>query len=551
MLDIKQAPRQIKVKTKKFSLKKGKVNISFELVKDKGEITRLCLKQRNAVRSACFDFELKAIKKGDAILYSATIDVNKYPLEVSFWDVVATVVDKDEPQGYEAILGGLSAKLKLKLIIIPRWTKTDNGYMIYPFVNGARQFTIQYRKYDKRYDSYRFIAKEFLALICYFLLKPYWDSKKLWLLCEKYCTMAQDNGLYFFRYCMENAPAKRKKRVLYVIDKGCPDYNAVKEYDSNVIQFMSFKYMIYLCAAQYLISTDAIRHFYIWDSPNSIFKVLYQARKNIIFLQHGVMGFKQCHRTFHKGGGNAMARFVVSSDYEKKIIHDYFDYDDEEIIVTGLARWDVLKDTSSKDKPQILLMPTWRSWLEDVGEEQFKESEYYKRFEEFLTDTRFMEILKKYQVTLNFYIHPKFREHIKSFSVDEKYVKLITFGSQPLNELLMSCNMLITDYSSVAWDVYYQEKPIVFYPFDLETYENVQGSYMDYRSEAFGDLAWDKESLIDCIEAKILDGYVENEKFAKQRDYLIKYKDNDNSKRIYEQIIDLKLKSKLMARLRR
>lgn len=145
-----------------------------------------------------------------------------------------------------------------------------------------------------------------------------------------------------------------------------------KEYDANVIQFMSFKYMIYLSAARYLISTDAIRHFYIWDSPNSIYKVLYQARKNIVFLQHGVMGFKQCHRTFHKGGGNQMALFVVSSGYEQKIIHDYFGYDNEEIIITGLARWDVLEDKSDPAHKEILLMPTWRSWLEDISEEQFK-----------------------------------------------------------------------------------------------------------------------------------------------------------------------------------
>ena len=150
--------------------------------------------------------------------------------------------------------------------------------------------------------------------------------------------MAQDNGLYFFRYCMEHAPEKDRSRIFYVIDKKCPDYQAVKEYDANVIQFMSFKYMIYLSAARYLISTDAIRHFYIWDSPNSIYKVLYQARKNIVFLQHGVMGFKQCHRTFHKGGGNQMATVCgVFRVDEQKIIHDYFGYDNEEIIITGLA----------------------------------------------------------------------------------------------------------------------------------------------------------------------------------------------------------------------
>ena len=118
--------------------------------------------------------------------------------------------------------------------------------------------------------------KEFLALLCYFILKPYWDHKKLWLVGEKYCTMAQDNGFYFFRYCMEQVPEEQRKKILYVIDKNSTDYQAVKKYEPNVIQFMSFKYMIYLSAAQYLISTDAIRHFYIWDSPISVYKLQYQ-----------------------------------------------------------------------------------------------------------------------------------------------------------------------------------------------------------------------------------------------------------------------------------
>lgn len=82
---------------------------------------------------------------------------------------------------------------------------------------------------------------------------------------------------------MEQVPEEQRKKILYVIDKNSPDYQAVKEYEPNVIQFMSFKYMIYLSAAQYLISTDAIRHFYIWDSPISVYKLQYQARKNIIF----------------------------------------------------------------------------------------------------------------------------------------------------------------------------------------------------------------------------------------------------------------------------
>ena len=292
-------------------------------------------------------------------------------MERAFWDVVA-VVDSGSGETYDAILGGLSIFLKLKLIFFPRWTRTNGGNMIYPFVNGKRQFNLQYRKYDRKYDSYLFLMKEFLALLCYFILKPYWDHKKLWLVGEKYCTMAQDNGFYFFRYCMEQVPEEQRKKILYVIDKNSPDYQAVKEYEPNVIQFMSFKYMIYLSAAQYLISTDAIRHFYIWDSPISVYKLQYQARKNIIFLQHGVTAFKQCHKTYRKNCGNQMALFVVTSEPEQKIIEKYFGYDKEEVIVTGFSRWDVLEDRSDPAHKEILLMPTWRNWLEDISEEAFR-----------------------------------------------------------------------------------------------------------------------------------------------------------------------------------
>lgn len=110
-----------------------------------------------------------------------------------------------------------------------------------------------------------------------------------------------------------------------------------------------------------------------------------------------------------------------------------------------------------------------------------QKSEYYQRYKAFLQDERLKTLLEKEDITLNFYIHPKFREHIRSFQVEDRHIRLIPFGTMPLNQLLMSCHMLITDYSSVSWDVYYQEKPVIFYPFDLETYEKVQGSYMDYK----------------------------------------------------------------------
>lgn len=114
----------------------------------------------------------------------------------------------------------------------------------------------------------------------------------------------------------------------------------------------------------------------------------------------------------------------------------------------------------------------------------------------------------------------------------------------------MSCHMLITDYSSVSWEAYYQGKPVIFYAFDLDTYEKVHGSYLDYRKEVFGDLVWNEDSLIDAIEEYVKNGFKEKKEFAERRDYLLPYRDNNNSKRIYECISRAKIPGKLKKRLK-
>lgn len=49
MQDFKEASAEIKVKTKRFSLKKGTIKICFELPEEKGQIRSLKLKLRNEI----------------------------------------------------------------------------------------------------------------------------------------------------------------------------------------------------------------------------------------------------------------------------------------------------------------------------------------------------------------------------------------------------------------------------------------------------------------------------------------------------------------------
>ena len=88
------------------------------------------------------------------------INVDQYPMETAFWDVVASV-DKEGKGNYEdAILGGLSSKLKLKLILFQDGPEPGMGIWFIPLSTEQGSLPIQYRKYDPKYDSYAFIAKE-------------------------------------------------------------------------------------------------------------------------------------------------------------------------------------------------------------------------------------------------------------------------------------------------------------------------------------------------------------------------------------------------------
>ena len=222
-----------------------------------------------------------------------------------------------------------------------------------------------------------------------------------------------------------------------------------------------------------------------------------------------------------------------SSQFEQDIVVKYLDYSEAKSPITGFTRWDVLEDTSTKDDKLILLMPTWRSWLEEVSDEDFLKSEYYKNYSSLLQSERLDAILEKNDARMIFYIHPKFAGYLKNFKKTGERITLVPFGQEPLNEIMKKCHLLITDYSSVCWDVYYQKKPVIFYQFDLDHYNNAHGSYIDMENELFGRHAYEKEELIDNIEDCINKDFALLPDDEKNHNHYFEYIDDKNSERTY------------------
>ena len=462
----------------------------------------------------------------------------KIPLEnqefkSTYWSV-RTVFEKD---GYEYYAAIKAYKQQLKESYKKLFQKNckyyklgDEKYILFPYIAGNGNINLMFRTSEGN-DGFKFRLKERLGLRFFQLFENRLRAKKIMLVYEKYCYMAQDNGYQFFRYCMENNMEKiMNRKIYYVIDKKSPDYEKVKKYKKNVVNFMSVRFIAYMLAAKLLVSSDVRSHAYAWRHRSSIIAHVIQKKKHI-FLQHGVTAMKKVDSIFGKSHGHPTNLFVVTSDAEYDIVNKYFGYNKNEIALTGFARWDVLED-KSKGRREILVMPTWRNWLDDVDSEEFKKSEYYKNYTTLLNSERLDKILKDNDVKLNFYIHPKFKDYIGNFNIDAERVHLIPFGTQPLNELMMECNMLITDYSSVSWDVYYMNKPVLFYQFDIDTYLDTHGSYMDMEHDLFGERTLDVNELIDMIEENIKNNFVMKEKYAKEREKNFKYMDKNNCKRI-------------------
>ena len=512
----------------------GVLKLKIELPDHGYRINRIFLRLRSKTENISYDFDIEEEIRGSMIHIEARIDLKNVQLAQFYWDVKATAISINDGLEREIELRNREKWMHRILYLVQLHYIYPDGNIVYPYKTKSRNIAVQYRPRTPQ-DSWKFIFKEYIALVIYYLLGWFLKRRKIWLVYEKYSKSAQDNSLYFFKYCMEKLPAKEKRRIYYVIDKQSPDYQYVSQYGNRVIQFLSLKHMVYLMSAQLLISSDTRAHAYAWHSPNSVYRNML-ARKQNVFLQHGVIAFKCCHQGLRKKSVNASKLFVVSSDVEKQIILDHFGYNEDEILVTGLARWDVLEDKSAGQPRQIILMPTWRTWLEEVSRETFIESDYYKHYMALLNDENLMAVLKKYEITLIFYIHPKFQEYMETFSADPAYVRLIPFGEEPLNELMMKCSMMITDYSSAVWDVFYQGKPVLFYLFDLELYNAVQGSYIDMETESFGDVSHTPEELVALITEYAENGFKEKEQYAAMRGKLIKYIDDQNSARTYEAI---------------
>ena len=352
------------------------------------------------------------------------------------------------------------------------------------------------------------------------------NYRGLWLVMERGFD-ARDNAYWFFRYLRERRP---QINACYVIDRTSPDCGKVAALGRTVAWRSVRHYLMYL-AADMLISTHV--------QPASPDLMIYyhlrqigiRARGKQIFLQHGIikdemkwMRYPAMKVDFFASGAKPEYDYLVSE----------FGYPEGVIRYTGLCRFDnLIRGNAPSD--EILVMPTWRGSNYPQGD-RFCETAFYRTFQSMLENSRLLELLEKHDLKLVFYPHIELQKELDKFRSSSERVILADWREYDVQTLLMRCSLLITDYSSVFFDVGFMEKPVIYYQFDLEEFRkfHYQEGYFSYEEHGFGPVVQTEEELADAVEACVENGFRLQSEYRNRLEAFYPVRDEMNCERTYQ-----------------
>lgn len=388
-------------------------------------------------------------------------------------------------------------------------------------------------KFVKSNFVHPYFEEEISLLADYIKLYPTMSEKNIWLYMDRH-DKADDNAEHLFRYSADiNDGVER----YFVVGKNSPDKKRLKKY-GNVVDYGSREHkLLALFASKYITSNFDFLRQYPFGEKDKIEMFQGLVKSQFIFLQHGITK-DDMSQYFDRLIKNFKLLITANSmEYNSIIDTESYCYTEEQVKLTGFARYDNLYDSRKK---QIVFMPTWRNTLLSTSElnyqynEAFKYTDYFKVLSEFINDTKLIEAAKEHGYELVFRPHPNVYAQVEDFKLDDS-IMLSAFETS-YQKIFADASLIITDYSSAIFDYAYLKKPVLYYHFDEGQYEK---GYFDYETMGFGEIAKTKDDLVSLVIEYMKSSCKMKEKYIKRVNEFFMYKDANNCKRIHDEISKL------------
>lgn len=393
---------------------------------------------------------------------------------------------------------------------------------------------------NRFFENFRKISAEdckslfflLLALIPSLLFR--WRKKHIWIIFER-IDSADDNGWHFYQWLRENHP---DKNVFFLLGRHAKQFNSDDKY---MVAWRSFKHYIVYLASDIHIKT-------VFKSPRPNERVCAYVeqflKKNVqtIYLRHGISkdGVEMHHYSYLK-----VRLFLCGAEPEYRFFLDRGGYPNGYLAYTGFARYDDLLKGCC-DKRFILLMPTWRRYLTDnnlaleKNEETILHSDYFRHYQSLINNPNLIDFLRCNDLKLIFCLHPEFAKYKHLFGQTDNNIVIVDNNEVSIHQLLMETSLLITDYSSVFFDVAYMLKPIVYYHFDYKEFreKHLSEGYFSYEKDGMGTIVQTEQELIQQIKS-LYNGksFVNPSHFINKCNAFFQKRDANNCQRIFDEIV--------------
>ena len=358
----------------------------------------------------------------------------------------------------------------------------------------------------------------------------------IWLFMEK-SDKAGDNAEVLFKY-ISNNQNKNGITPIFVINKG-KDYSRIKSIGKTV-PYLSNQHKFLHLIAKHTISSYSHAEISSPFFKNTHFVCDLLQDNKIVFLQHGIIQ-NDVSQQLNRNLKNYSLFLTSSAREQKSIIQGNYGYKDGEIVLTGLPRYDNLIDCRKKI---ISIMPTFRRNL--VGNinpktstykkiSNFEDTEYFIRYNSLISSEHFLKKLNDYGYKLQFILHPVFQIYSDLFISVDPNVSIVT--NADYSKVFSESSLIITDYSSIAFDFAYLKKPVIYYQFDeLQHYEK---GYFTYTKDGFGEVTSTQKELENLIFSYLENNCIMKEEYIKRVNDFFAFHDRNNCLRVYNEIIKI------------
>lgn len=290
---------------------------------------------------------------------------------------------------------------------------------------------------------------------------------------------------------------------------------------------------------------------FLEDYYKPIYGLSFKGNTKVIQLWHACGAFKKFSFSalgandsntpkFESEAHSSYTHVVTSSKYINSIYSEAFNSDVSKVKSYGVPRTDIYFDKHRlsvvenkinkkypdlKNTINILYAPTFRG---GAGvRSTFNLNIDWSLISENLPDN-FRIIIKLHPAVKN--VYPPIPSYVKD------KVTLLP-SSTNVDEMMIYSDVLITDYSSLIFEYSLLNKPIIYYPYDIDEYFDERGFYFDYSKYVYGDVVYNTESLILSIKDAFIKQSLYVESREQFKDLFMSNCDGKSTQRLIELVL--------------